>query len=106
MPTATTPRHKLTGVCPPARGAVIEELTRAHAAPVWLIVTEELKAAEQLAEEAEKRAGIAAYDAAMKIVHGPYFSNDVPKPTVDQIAAIIKEECDLVYFYKLLIKHR
>jgi transcription-repair coupling factor (superfamily II helicase) len=51
MPTATTPRHKLTGVCPPARGAVIEELTRTHAAPVWLVVTEELKAAEQLAED-------------------------------------------------------
>jgi transcription-repair coupling factor (superfamily II helicase) len=51
MPTATTPRHKLTGVCPPARGAVIEELTRTHAAPVWLIITEELKVAEQLAED-------------------------------------------------------
>jgi transcription-repair coupling factor (superfamily II helicase) len=51
MPTAAAPRHKLTGVCPPARGAVIEELTRALPAPVWLIVTEELKAAERLAED-------------------------------------------------------
>jgi transcription-repair coupling factor (superfamily II helicase) len=52
MPTSTTaPRHKLTGVCPPARGAVIVELTRTHPAPVWLVVADELKAVEQLAED-------------------------------------------------------
>ncbi|ATC65881.1 transcription-repair coupling factor [Nibricoccus aquaticus] len=51
MPTATTPRHKLTGVCPPARGAVIEELTRTQPAPVWLVIADELKTAEQLAED-------------------------------------------------------
>jgi len=44
-------RIKLTGVCPPARGAVIAELTRGHPAPVWLVVAEELKHAEQLAED-------------------------------------------------------
>ncbi|MDF3059629.1 MAG: transcription-repair coupling factor [Rariglobus sp.] len=48
---ATLPRLKLTGVCPPARGAVIAELTRGHPAPVWLIIAEELKLAEQLAED-------------------------------------------------------
>jgi len=48
---STLNRHKLTGVCPPARGAVIAELARAHPAPVWLIVTENLKAAEHLAED-------------------------------------------------------
>ncbi len=51
MPIATTPRHKLTGVCPPARGAVIAELTRTHAAPVWLVLAADLKSAEQLAED-------------------------------------------------------
>jgi transcription-repair coupling factor (superfamily II helicase) len=51
MLTATRPRHKLTGICPPARGAVVEELTRHHPAPVWLVVTEELKSAEQIAED-------------------------------------------------------
>jgi transcription-repair coupling factor (superfamily II helicase) len=51
MLTAIRPRHKLTGICPPARGAAIEELTRTHAAPVWLVVTEELKTAEQIAED-------------------------------------------------------
>ncbi len=50
MPSPT-PRHKLTGVCPPARGAVVAELARTHAAPVWLVVAEDLKAAEQLAED-------------------------------------------------------
>ncbi|MBW8782313.1 MAG: transcription-repair coupling factor [Verrucomicrobia bacterium] len=45
------PRLKLTGVCPPFRGAVIAELARGHPAPVWLVVTEELKLAEQLAED-------------------------------------------------------
>ncbi len=49
LPTLT--RRKLTGVCPPARGAVIAELARAHPAPVWLVVTENLKAAEHLAED-------------------------------------------------------
>jgi transcription-repair coupling factor (superfamily II helicase) len=44
-------RIKLTGVCPTARGAVIAELTRGHPAPVWLVITEDLKHAEQLAED-------------------------------------------------------
>ncbi len=44
-------RHKLTGVCPPARGVIIGELVRNHPAPVWLIIAEELKTAEQLAED-------------------------------------------------------
>ena len=47
----TLPRFKLTGVCPPARGAVVAELARAHPAPVWLVVAEDLKAAESLAED-------------------------------------------------------
>ena len=46
------PRHKLTGICPAARGAVLAELVRRHSAPVWLVVTEDLKAAEHLAEDA------------------------------------------------------
>jgi transcription-repair coupling factor (superfamily II helicase) len=51
MAVSTVQRHKLAGVCPPARGAVVAELCRAHKAPVWLIVTENLKAAEHLAED-------------------------------------------------------
>jgi len=51
MPVPTSQRQKLTGVCPPARGAVVAELARTHAAPVWLVVAEDLKAAEQLAED-------------------------------------------------------
>ena len=51
MSVPTVQRHKLTGVCPPARGAVAAELVRVHPAPVWLVVTEDLKAAEQLAED-------------------------------------------------------
>ena len=48
---ASLTRRKLTGVCPPARGAVTAELCRAHASPVWLVVAENLKAAEHLAED-------------------------------------------------------
>jgi transcription-repair coupling factor (superfamily II helicase) len=44
-------RIKITGVCAPARGAVLAELARAHPAPVWLVVAEDLKAAEHLAED-------------------------------------------------------
>ncbi len=52
MPVLSTlTRRKLTGVCPPARGAVIAELGRRHPAPVWLVVTENLNAAEHLAED-------------------------------------------------------
>jgi transcription-repair coupling factor (superfamily II helicase) len=51
MPVSTAQRHKLTGVCPPARGAVVAELCRAHPAPVWLVVAEDLKAAEHIADD-------------------------------------------------------
>ncbi len=44
-------RHHLTGICPASRGAVLAELTHAHPAPVWLVVADELKTAEQLAED-------------------------------------------------------
>ncbi len=44
-------RHKLTGICPAARGAVVAELARTHPAPVWLVVTEEAEDAERLAED-------------------------------------------------------
>ncbi len=49
--SALTARHKHTGVCPPARGAVIAELTRQHPSPVWIIVAADLKSAEELAED-------------------------------------------------------
>jgi transcription-repair coupling factor (superfamily II helicase) len=51
MPVSTAQRHKLTGVCPPARGAVVAELCRAHPASVWLVIAEDLKAAEHLADD-------------------------------------------------------
>jgi transcription-repair coupling factor (superfamily II helicase) len=44
-------RHKITGVCPPARGVVIGDLVRTYPAPVWIVIAEELKTAEQLAED-------------------------------------------------------
>lgn len=42
-------RH--TGVCPPARAAVIATLLQAQEAPVWLVVIETPREAEQLAED-------------------------------------------------------
>ena len=44
-------RRKLTGVCPPARGAVIAALVGAEPAPVWLVVADGPRAAEQLVED-------------------------------------------------------
>ncbi|MBK8859150.1 MAG: transcription-repair coupling factor [Opitutaceae bacterium] len=52
MPASVpTARLKLTGVCPPARGCVIDELTRQRPAPVWLVIAEDLKTAEHVAED-------------------------------------------------------
>jgi transcription-repair coupling factor (superfamily II helicase) len=51
MPASTVSRCKLTGVCPPARGAVIAGLVREQPAPVWLVVAADLKSAEALAED-------------------------------------------------------
>jgi transcription-repair coupling factor (superfamily II helicase) len=51
MSVPVAQRTKLTGVCPPARGAAVARLCRDHPAAVWLVVTEHLKAAEHLAED-------------------------------------------------------
>jgi len=44
-------RIRSTGVCPPARGAVIAEYVATRPAGVWLVVADDLKAAERLAED-------------------------------------------------------
>jgi transcription-repair coupling factor (superfamily II helicase) len=44
-------RHKIVGVCPAARGAVLAETMRAHPPGPWIIVAPDLKAAEQMAED-------------------------------------------------------
>jgi transcription-repair coupling factor (superfamily II helicase) len=44
-------RHKVLGVCAAARAAVLSEIMRAHPSPVWIVVSQDLKAAEQLAED-------------------------------------------------------
>jgi transcription-repair coupling factor (superfamily II helicase) len=55
-------RHKIVGVCPAARGAVLAETMRADPPGPWIIVAPDLKAAEQLAEDTAffARAGGAA----------------------------------------------
>ncbi len=45
-------RVKLTGVCPPARGAVLAELIRAGPSAVWVVVVDDARDAEGLAEDA------------------------------------------------------
>jgi transcription-repair coupling factor (superfamily II helicase) len=49
---STPGRHKHVGVCPAARGAVIAELVRSHPASAWIVISQDLKAAENLAEDA------------------------------------------------------
>jgi len=51
MSVSILTRTKLTGICPPSRGAVIAELARAQPAPVWLVIAEDLKTAEHIAED-------------------------------------------------------
>ncbi|MGA7724713.1 MAG: transcription-repair coupling factor [Opitutaceae bacterium] len=53
-------RHKILGVCPAARGAVLAESMRAHPSPVWVVVAPDLKSAEQLAEDTAVFLGAAA----------------------------------------------
>ena len=48
---ATLQRFKHTGVCPAARAAVLSTLLQDQPAPVWLIIVEEPRVAEQLAED-------------------------------------------------------
>ncbi len=51
LAAAAAVRSKHTGVCPPARAVIVAELARSRPAPVWLVVAEDLRAAEQLAED-------------------------------------------------------
>lgn len=53
MSDSTVQRYKVTGVCPPARGAVIAGVVRQHPAPVWLVVAEDLKIAGHIAEDVD-----------------------------------------------------
>ncbi len=48
---STAPRLNLTGICPAARGAVVEELTHTYPSPVYVVIVDELRVAEQLAED-------------------------------------------------------
>ncbi|MDP2137588.1 MAG: CarD family transcriptional regulator, partial [Candidatus Didemnitutus sp.] len=45
------PRTKITGVCPPARAFSLGHLVGAHPAPVWLVITEEARELDVLAED-------------------------------------------------------
>jgi len=46
-----TPRIKLTGVCPPAQAYALADLLGRRPAPVWLVVHEEARQADALAED-------------------------------------------------------
>ncbi len=50
-PLPSPTREKHSGVCPAARGAVLAGLLHRSPAPVWLVVADTLRAAEQLAED-------------------------------------------------------
>ncbi|MFA5262829.1 MAG: transcription-repair coupling factor [Opitutaceae bacterium] len=45
------PRHKLVGVCPPARGAVLAAWLASNPGGAWLIVCPDMRCAEALAED-------------------------------------------------------
>ena len=44
-------RQKHVGICQAARGAVIDQLTRDHPRSVWVVLAQDLRMAEQLAED-------------------------------------------------------
>ena len=50
-------RHKIVGVCPAARAAVLAQTMRSHPSPVWVVVAQDLRTAEQLAEDVRLFAG-------------------------------------------------
>ncbi len=45
------PRTRITGVCPAARAWAVAELLHRHPAPVWLLVLEEARESEHLADD-------------------------------------------------------
>ncbi|MEI6107916.1 MAG: DEAD/DEAH box helicase, partial [Opitutae bacterium] len=47
----SAPRTKLTGICPPAHAHALAKLLQRHPAPVWLVVHEDAKQADALAED-------------------------------------------------------
>jgi transcription-repair coupling factor (superfamily II helicase) len=49
---SVSPMLKLTGVCPPARAAVIAELIRGSPSATWVVVVEDARTAEAIAEDA------------------------------------------------------
>jgi len=49
--STTSPRTKLTGVCPAARAYALAELGHRRPAPVWLVIHEEAQQADALAED-------------------------------------------------------
>ncbi len=44
-------RQKHVGICPPARGAVIDQLTRAHPSTVWVVLVSDVRTAEQCVDD-------------------------------------------------------
>jgi len=54
---ANAHRVKITGVCPPARAFALARLAAAHPAPVWLVVVEEPRELDPLAEDVALFAG-------------------------------------------------
>ena len=49
--SAAATRTKLTGICPAARPYALARVLGSHAAPVWLVLTEEARTAEHLGED-------------------------------------------------------
>ena len=64
-------QFRIFGVCPPARGAVVAELVRAHPAPGWLVVAEDLRSAEHLAEDVAFFCGASGAGAAPDVLVFP-----------------------------------
>ncbi|MFZ5494920.1 MAG: transcription-repair coupling factor [Verrucomicrobiota bacterium] len=51
IPPPSSPRIKLTGICPAAHPFALAELHRTHPAPVWLVIHEEPAHSDTLAED-------------------------------------------------------
>ena len=72
MPEVSLPARTLhTGVCPPARGAVVAGLVRATPAPGWLVVAADWKLAGRLAEDIAFFAEAGASDGALETMVFP-----------------------------------
>lgn len=71
MPASPHARHSITGICPASRGCALTELIHQQPAPVWLVVTADLKSAEHLADDVQFFHEASGQESSLKVLIFP-----------------------------------